>query len=140
MHDTDIRWRQRLHSYQKALGQLERAVDLAGERPLTDLEKQGLVQGFEFTHELAWNLLRDYFLFQGTHSVLGSRDATREAFQKGLVTEGDVWMEMIRSRNQTSHAYNQAVADEICEKVIAQYFPLFKLLEQRMVGLAVGTG
>ena len=135
MHDTDIRWRQRLNNYRKALGQLELGVDLSRQRPLTNLEKQGLIQGFEFTHELAWNLMRDYFLYQGTTSIMGSRDATREAFQKGLVTDGEVWMEMIRSRNQTSYTYNQEVAEEICEKVISQYFPLFKALESRMSGL-----
>jgi nucleotidyltransferase substrate binding protein (TIGR01987 family) len=132
VNDTDIRWRQRLDSYRKALAQLEEAVDLACQRPLTNLEKQGLIQGFEMAHELAWNLMRDYFLFQGVTSIMGSRDATREAFQKGLVTDGEVWMEMIRSRNQTSHTYNQTVAEEICEKVVSQYVPLFKALERRM--------
>jgi nucleotidyltransferase substrate binding protein (TIGR01987 family) len=133
--DTDIRWRQRLSNYRKALAQLGLAVELSRQRPLTDLEKQGLIQGFEFTHELAWNLMRDYFLYQGTASIMGSRDATREAFQKGLVTDGEVWMEMIRSRNQSSHTYNQAVAEAICEKIVSQYFPLFVALEARMSGL-----
>ncbi|MDF1554874.1 MAG: nucleotidyltransferase substrate binding protein [Deferrisomatales bacterium] len=132
MSDTDIRWRQRLNNYRKALAQLELAVDLSRQRPLTNLETQGIIQGFEFTHELAWNLMRDYFLFQGTGSIMGSRDATREAFEKGMVTDGETWMEMIRSRNQTLHTYNQAVAEEICEKVISRYFPLFKALERRM--------
>ncbi|MHB8762725.1 MAG: nucleotidyltransferase substrate binding protein [Deferrisomatales bacterium] len=132
MTDPDIRWRQRLGSYRKALKQLEQAVALAGRRSLTDLEKQGLIQGFEFTHELAWNLMRDYFLFQGTSSIMGSRDATREAFAKGLVSDGETWMEMIRSRNQTSHTYNQEVADEICDKILFQYFPLFEELDDRM--------
>ncbi len=135
MTDPDVRWRQRLGSYRQALHQLGAAVSLARQRPLTDLEKQGLIQGFEFTHELAWNRMRDYFLYQGATSILGSRDAVREAFAKGLVTDGGPWMEMIRRRNQTSRTYNQQVADDICDKILSQYFALFKELESRMSGL-----
>ena len=103
----DIRWQQRFKNYEIALKKLEEAVTLSKERTLSDLEKQGLVQVFEFTHELAWNMLKDYFDFQSAAQLTGSRDATREAFNKGLVTDGDNWMEMIKSRNQTSHTYNQ---------------------------------
>lgn len=136
MTDSDVRWRQRLDSYRKALKQLEQAVALSEQRPLTELEKQGLIQAFEFTHELAWNVMRDYFLYQGASSIMGSRDATREAYSTGLVSDGETWMEMIRSRNQTSHTYNQAVADDICEKIVSQYFPLFASFERRMGELA----
>ena len=67
-------------------------MTLAGERPLSDLEKQGLIQAFEFTHELAWNVMKDYFAFQGNSSITGSRDAVRESFASGLkgrYREGD---------------------------------------------------
>jgi len=77
----DIRWLQRFSNYKKALSQLEKAVDLSNERELSDLEKQGLIQGFEFTHELAWNTFKDYLVYQGDGSLKGSRDATRSAFQ-----------------------------------------------------------
>lgn len=103
MIDPDIRWQQRLSNYKKALEQLERAVDLAKKRQLSDLEKQGVIQAFEFTHELAWNVMNDYFFYQGKADIKGYRDATREAFNKGLIDNGEVWMEMIKSRNQTSH-------------------------------------
>jgi len=76
----DIRWEQRLGNYSMALAQLSKAVDLAGQRPLSDLEQQGLIQAFEFTHELAWNVMKDYFAFQGNPSITGSRDAARESF------------------------------------------------------------
>ena len=77
---------------------------------------QGLIQAFEFTHELAWNVLRDYFVYQGNAQIIGSCDATRGAFGKGLISDGDVWMEMIQSRNRTSHTYNRAIADDIVDK------------------------
>ncbi len=135
MTDPDIRWRQRLGNFQRALGQLNGAVELSRRRPLSDLEKQGLIQSFEFTHELAWNVLKDYFAWQGNTAITGSRDATREAFQKGLVADGEGWMEMIQSRNQTSHTCNQAVADEIVEKVTGRYHGLFQAFAMRMQAL-----
>jgi len=132
MADLDVRWRQRLANYRKALAQLDAAVNLAQSRELTDLERQGLIQAFEFTHELAWNVMKDYFDYQGNTDITGSRDAIREAFDKGLITDGEGWMEMIRSRNQTAHAYNEQVAAEISRRVVEQYQPLFQAFRARM--------
>ena len=134
-NDIDIRWQQRLGNFQKALQQLDSAVALSRRRELSDLEKQGLIKAFEFTHELAWNVMRDFFIYQGNTSITGSRDATREAFQKELIADGEGWMEMIRSRNLTSHTYNQAVADEIVAKVTGLYHSLFQAFETRMQDL-----
>ena len=103
---------------------------------MPELEQQGLIRVFEFTHELAWSVMRDYFVYQGNTLITGSRDATREAFQKNLVIDGEGWMEMIRSRNQTFHTYNQAVADEIAGKVAGLYHQLFQAFEKRMQELA----
>ncbi len=132
MNHQDIRWRQRFSHYQKALRQLSNAVELSRKRPLSELEKQGLIQAFEFTHELAWNVMKDYFEYQGNTSITGSRDATRESFRRNLVANGKGWMEMIQSRNKTSHAYNREVADEIAGKVINVYHELFIAFEKRM--------
>ena len=60
MSEFDIRWQQRLANYSKALEQLGSAVSTSRQRSLFDLEKQGLIQAFEFTHELAWNVMKDY--------------------------------------------------------------------------------
>lgn len=130
-----IRWKQRLENYSKALIQLHNAVNLSKQRSLSDLEKQGLIQAFEFTHELAWNVMKDYFFYQGNSSITGSRDAIREAFNKGLIDQGEGWMEMIKSRNQTSHTYNLQIANEIVDKIINQYNPLFESFLQKMIGI-----
>ena len=135
MNHQDIRWQQRFSNYQKALLQLSNAVELSRQRPLSEIEKQGLIKAFEFSHELAWNVIKDYFEYQGNTSIMGSRDAIREAFQKNLIADGEGWMEMIQSRNKTSHTYNQEVADEIADKVIAIYHDLFKTFEKRMQDL-----
>ncbi|HEY8900758.1 MAG TPA: nucleotidyltransferase substrate binding protein [Chthoniobacterales bacterium] len=121
MSNPDVRWRQRLQSFRKAFGQLDKAVDLAEERELTDLEQQGLIQAFEFTHELAWNVMKDFLESRGTGGIYGSKDATREAFAKGLIEDGEVWMEMIQSRNRTSHTYNEETAHQITDAIVASY-------------------
>lgn len=120
------RWKQRLNNYNNVYMQLQAAVQLAQQRSLSDLEKQGLIQAFEFTHELAWNVMKDYFLFQGNPDITGSRDAVREAFSNGLILSGEGWMEMIASRNKTSHTYNLQVANDIVEKITSHYVKLFQ--------------
>jgi len=138
MNDVDIRWQQRFDNFLLALAQLSSAVELARQRKLSDLEQQGLIQAFEFTHELAWRVMRDYFRYQGNNAITGSRDATREAFQNELLVDGEGWMEMIKSRNLTSHTYNQAVAGEIAEKIEKRYFALFLAFAERMKALRDG--
>lgn len=130
---NDVRWMQRLSNYSKALTRLDDALKLAKKRPLTDLEKQGLIQAFEFTHELAWNTIKDFYENQGEPGIQGSRDAARLAFRRGLIGNGTPWMDMIKSRNQTSHTYDEATADRIIAAVTTAYFSEFKALEQRLI-------
>ena len=132
----DIRWIQRLSNYKRARTRLTDAVELAAARELSDLEKQGLIQTFEFVFELAWNLMKDYFTYQGNPDITGSRDAIRSAFKAGLIEDGSGWMEMIKSRNQSSHTYNESVANEICDKILTSYHGLFADFEQHMQDLA----
>ena len=67
---------------------------------------------------------------------MGSRDATRLAFQNGLISEGETWMAMIRSRNQSSHTYNLEQARAIARDVIKRFHPAFASLNERFTGLA----
>lgn len=133
MSELDIRWQQRLSNYRRALSQLQKFIDHG---QLNELEQQGLIKAFEFTHELAWNVLKDYLQYQGNNAIHGSRDATREAFELGLLQDGDIWMSMIKSRNQSAHTYNKETADEISRLILNEYFSLFKTLEQKMTELA----
>lgn len=132
----DIRWVQRLSNYVRALSQLDAAVSLANQRPLSALEQQGMIQSFEYTHELSWNVLRDYLIDQGTSPLYGSIDTVREAFAVGLIEDGETWMEMIRDRNQSSHTYNIAIANAIVDRVVNTYIHAFKALQNTFEGLA----
>ncbi|WP_373988267.1 nucleotidyltransferase substrate binding protein [Duganella sp. BuS-21] len=133
MSEQHTRWLQRLSNYQRALAQLRKFIDKA---ELNELEQQGMIKAFEFTHELAWNVMKDYCHYQGNYNIHGSRDATREAFQLGLIGDGEVWMGMIQSRNQSAHTYNKHTADKIAALIPISYFPLFCDFEQRMVALS----
>jgi len=127
--NKDIRWQQRFSNYNKALTQLSAAVELSQERDLSELEQQGLIQAFEYTHELAWKTLKDFVEYRGNTGIYGSKDATREAFKLGLIENGDIWMDMVQSRNQTSHTYNEETAKEIVAAIKGDYFVEFIKLQ-----------
>lgn len=128
MEKQDVRWKQRFTKYSKALSLLEKFIVKGKE--LNELEEQGMIQAFEYTFELAWNLLKDYYEYQGITNIQGSRDAFRLAFNRGLITDGEAWMKMIESRSKTSHTYNEETADEIAGAVLNQYYSLFKKLQK----------
>lgn len=128
----NIRWVQRYNNYKKALKQLEEAVELTKERKLSNLEKQGLVQAYKLTQELSWKVLKDFMQSRGTQELYGSKDVVREAFKIGLIENGDVWMEMIKSRNLTSHTYDEATIEEIINLITDKYYYEFNKLNQKM--------
>jgi nucleotidyltransferase substrate binding protein (TIGR01987 family) len=153
MQEPDIRWQQRFSNYNKALDNLTSSVHYiqlhlangdspidreAIETPLSNLIKQGLIQSFEFTHELAWNVMKDYLHYQGFSTIQGLQDATRAAFRIGLIQDGEVWMEMIKSRNATSHTYNETTANAIFTKIVASYYPAFVAFRATMESLQIG--
>ena len=133
MAAPDIRWKQRFSNFKRALSQLKKFID---QGTLNELEQIGLIKAFEFTHELAWNVMKDYFEYQGNTAITGSRDAMREAFQRNLITDGDKWMDMIKSRNMSSETYKQEIVDEIGKQVTKVYLVLFQQFECHMQGLA----
>ena len=121
MDNLDIRWKQRLHNYESALVQFNEAIALFKERPLSNLERHGLIQAFEFTHELAWKTLLDFFRYQGVTDLFGSRDVFRKALEAGLIHEGEKWFESIQSRNLTSHVYDQDVVNDLIQVIVSDY-------------------
>jgi len=149
----DIRWEQRFSNFLKALDKLQQSVDYINNSypenedhdtsgkdqiVLDEMIKNGLIRRFEYTHELVWNVMKDYAEYQGNANIGGSRDASREALQLKLITEGEIWMDMIASRNKTSHTYNEGTANEIYAKILKDYFPAFinfrKNMEEKRTG------
>ena len=127
---SDIRWVQRLDNYERAVRRLEGAVALLLDQSgfgieVDELLKEGLVQRYEYTQELAWKLMKDYEEFQGYTDIQGSRDAIRKALAMGLVSDRE-WMETIASRNITSHCYDEAEFNAIFSKIVTTNVPLFR--------------
>ena len=137
MKDQDIRWLQRFQNYQQALSRLTEAVALSQQRALSELEEQGLIQAFEFTHELAWNVLKDYLEAQGFVELIGSKNATRQAFKNGLLADGEAWMDMIKARNLTSHTYQVKIAADIVKDILGRFHPALSAMERRFADLKV---
>ena len=133
MAPVDTRWQQRFENYRRALLQLQKAVELSKERPLSDLERQGLIQAFEFTHELSWKTLKDFLNARGVEDLYGSKDTTREAFSQGLIRDGELWMAMIRHRNLSTHTYDESTIQQIVSAVTQDYIHAFTALEAALL-------
>jgi nucleotidyltransferase substrate binding protein (TIGR01987 family) len=136
----DIRWQQRFSNFRRALAKLRQAVETVSlkktdfDSPIDDLLEEGLIQRFEYTHELAWKVMKDYAEYQGYTDIRGSRDAIRQALAINIIDDGR-WMESIADRNFTSHLYNDNEATRIYEKIIDLYFPLLCRFEEKMTEL-----
>ena len=125
----DIRWEQRFINYGKALAQLKKFLD-KGE--LSELEAQGLIKAFEYTYELAWKTLSDLLKELGFEDVVGPRPVIEESFNQRLIHNGKSWLQMIKSRNLTSHTYNTDTAQQISTEIIKVYYPLFVELQKSL--------
>lgn len=141
MEDKDVRWIQRFSNYQKALIQLGKAVNIVSavsnsSSDQNDLLAEGLIQRYEYTHELAWKVMKDYEEYQGITDIMGSRDAIRVALRAGILDD-DRWMDTISDRNLTSHNYDDETAKHIVNNIINVYYPLFVKFETTMKGKIV---
>lgn len=123
--NSDIRWVQSFNNFVKAFYELKNAIDESKNRELSKLERQGVIQCFEYTHELAWNVLKDFLTEQGVLNLIGSKDSTRAAFKSGLILDGETWMNMIRARNLTSHTYDEYYALEVYNQIRNDFYPAF---------------
>jgi nucleotidyltransferase substrate binding protein (TIGR01987 family) len=130
MENKDIRWIQRFNNYKKALAQL--SMFMENSDGLNKMEKQGLIKAFEYTYELSWLTIKDFYEYQGESNIQGSKDAFQLAVSRGLVANGDDWFDMIDSRKKTVHTYEEETAEEVINKIISVYYKLFIQLETRL--------
>lgn len=129
---NDIRWVQRFSNYQKALAQL---TEFIIKKNLSKLEDQGLIKAFEYTYELSWNTIKDFYEAQGETNIQGSKDAFRLAFKRSLISDGQAWMDMVESRTLTVHSYDQVVAKKVVNAIFDKYYSLFIDLEKILISL-----
>jgi len=129
MNNKDVRWFQRFSNYKKVLSGLKEFID---KDKLNKLEEQGMIKAFEYTYELAWNSIKDFYENQGETGLQGAKDTFRLAFSRGLISEGELWMQMITDRNNTTHTYNEKTVKEIVNNIFKSYFKLFVELKVKL--------
>lgn len=124
------RWHQRFDNFQRALDLLREAVAALKAGTLSDLEREGLIQRFEYTWELGWKSLRDYLTAAGVDvSSAVPANIIRAAFQAGLIADGDAWMAARTARNRMAHEYDRAVFDGVVVAIRDRYLTLLEELE-----------
>ena len=137
---NDIRWVQRFDNYERAYNRLQEAIKLSEEKELSLLEKQGLIQAFEFTQELSWKLLKDYLEYQGYQNIRGSHDAFRESYRVGLIDDIKMWLNTIEALNYTTHAYDEDILEESYRIIIDDFATLFEDLLKTFIKLKEQEG
>ncbi|GMX57896.1 MAG: nucleotidyltransferase substrate binding protein [Candidatus Yanofskyibacterium parasiticum] len=114
------RWRQRLKDFEKSAKRLKEA---ASKKEFSDLEKDGVIQRFEFTFELAWKTLKDYLENQGFSGIASPKKALQKSFSMDLASDGNVWINMLEDRNRMSHPYSRAASEKIFQNIKKYYVP-----------------
>jgi nucleotidyltransferase substrate binding protein (TIGR01987 family) len=130
----DIRWQQRFEHFDRAVGLLSEAL-ARGPSALNQLEKEGVIQRFEYTLELAWKTVKDYLEQSGL--VLASvtpRQVIKEAFAARVIANGQTWIDMIDHRNLLSHTYTPANFEEAVEAIHGRYLPAFRQVHDLLAG------
>ena len=123
------RWKERLQSYSKALLQLESALQ---QKQFSVLEKDGVIKRFEFTFELAWKTLQDKLYDEGYLSTKGPKPEIKQAFNNGIITDGQAWMDMLTDRNNSTHLYEESAAVSIFDRIQISYFKQLQELKSKL--------
>ena len=132
MDNKDIRWTQRFSNFKKALSKLGEVATCGNLDDLSDLEKEGMIQRFEYTFELAWKTLQDLLEYKGYKDITGPNPVLEQALKDGYIKDEKSWRNMKKSRELTSHTYNSETADDIAENIAHGYYELLKKLEHRL--------
>jgi nucleotidyltransferase substrate binding protein (TIGR01987 family) len=127
----DIRWHQRFSNYKKALSKLAEVAENREFDQLSELEKEGLIQRFEYTFELAWKTLQDLLRFKGYMDISGPNPVLDQSFKDGYINNAESWKKLKKARELTSHTYNSETADEVSMAVLNEFYPLFVDLLQK---------
>ncbi len=122
MENQDIRWKQRFDNYHKACAKIRELVDSKRDiESYSELEREGLIQRFEYTYELAWKVMQDYLNYKGYTFTSGPNGTLQMAFEDGLIAHHDSWRRMGMARNASSHIYNEDEAFEIAKSILTEY-------------------
>ena len=129
MLDEDVRWKQRFQNFEKAYHLLEKAMDI---RDPSIFEKAGLIQFFEISLELSWNVMKEYLESQGVSELRYPRETIKKAFETGLIENGHEWIRALENRNLTSHTHDEERAQNVVDYIKDSYYFLLLLLYNKL--------
>ena len=129
MLDEDVRWKQRFQNFEKAYHLLEKAMDI---RDPSIFEKAGLIQFFEISLELSWNVMKEYLESQGISELRYPRETIKKAFETGLIENGHEWIRALENRNLTSHTHDEERAQNVVDSIKDSYYLLLRLLYNKL--------
>ncbi len=136
--DQQPRWIYRFDNYKRAFGLLREAIETMEIRELSQLEKEGIIQRFEYTWELAWKVIKDYLEHEGvTLDKITPASVIRAAFDAKIITDGERWMQALDARNKMSHVYNMKKFEETIHDIQKDYLTLFDDLHLSMLESAL---
>ncbi len=118
--DNPIRWKQRFDNFEKAYNRIVLILDRKDQQD--EVVKMALIQAFEFTFELAWKTLKDY-LDENGFDLNSPKEVLRQAFQSEYIAKGEIWLEALKKRNETTHTYDDKVMDETTQFIRSEFFP-----------------
>ncbi len=123
----ELRWKQRFENFSRAYQQLASVIDRTSS--LSDLEKEGMIQRFEYTFKLAWKTLKDYLASQAVEASF-PREVIKQSFYYELIDNGEVWMDMLTKRNIMAHTYSKENFRQAVDLIVNQYFMEIKKLHE----------
>ena len=128
----EIRWQHRFTNFSRAFFLLQEALE-DGVEALNELEREGVIQRFEYTFELAWNTLKDRMDYDGVAlATVTPRNVIREAFQARLIGDGEAWIDMLNDRNLMSHTYDSTRFEQVIRNIICRYLPILQGMYLRL--------
>jgi nucleotidyltransferase substrate binding protein (TIGR01987 family) len=134
--ENTSRWLYRFDNFKRAFNLLQEAITTLDARALSSLEKEGVIQRFEYTWELGWKTLKDYLDHTGTVlDTITPAAVIRAAFAAKLIGEGELWMQALDARNKMSHTYNHEAFEKIITDIHQHYFALLKNMHNKMLEL-----
>lgn len=124
MNDQDIRWQQRFKNFKRAFLLLREAMEGDLDN-MSQLEKEGIIQRFEYTFELAWNVLKDKMEYDGVNlDKISPKTVVRQAYASKYIKDADIWLKMIGDRNLMSHTYDFAKFEVVIKSIAVSYLPM----------------
>ena len=135
------RWQYRFDNFGRAFVLLREGIEAIDQRELSQLEREGLIQRFEYSWELAWKTLKDFLDFQGVHlETVTPRSVIRAAFAANIITRGPEWMAALDARNKMSHTYNFKVFEQVIIDIRTRFLSLLDELYEFLLVKSLEDG